>query len=114
MKKIVIGALVVVTASVAAIAGFYAWGMYVAYTECYAAFEAKGAAERAADAGAKEGFDTRAEFRDQPGAKWTVIFETGETGADAEEDRAAFRAIVKREGGRSAHPGGCGERTGLD
>ena len=74
MKKIVVGALVLVTASVVAIAGLYAWGMYVDCTECYAAFETEGAAERAADAGEDEGFATRTEFRDQPGRKWSVIF----------------------------------------
>jgi hypothetical protein len=77
------------------------------YTECFAAYKTKDAADRAADAGGDVGFDASVERR----TGWVVVFSFGETGGDAQDDRAKFGDILKESNGVSGHPGdGCLER----
>ena len=78
------------------------------FTECYGSFNSREAAERSASAGKDAGLDASVEERD---GEFAVTFESGESGADAAQDRGAFREILEREGGAPGHSGeGCVER----
>jgi len=96
----------VVAAAVLLVGGGY---LYVNhdYTECFAGYETKQAAERAAEDGRDAGFDVTVERR----SEWSAIMTFGETGDDARDDRARFREILDETGGELGHPGeGCLER----
>ena len=82
------------------------------YTVCYGIFESREAAEGAADAGRREGFDVNVDHRESESA---VEFESGETGRDANAPRDAFRESLARERGISGHgDSGCLERGPFD
>jgi hypothetical protein len=89
------------------------------HTSCFAHFESRPAAERAAAAGAALGFDPdvepsgpRERDRNSPGARQiSVTFRHDKTGDEAARLEAAFREIVKRENGGLGHPGGCLEKS---
>jgi hypothetical protein len=86
------------------------WTLYVVTnpesTECYAQFESPADADRAVAAAGEAGFDET--HRQSPRS---VMFKTGETGADAITFREAFGAFVEEHGGRPGHAGdGCLER----
>lgn len=107
MKKLGLGVLVLVGLGV----GGYLWANSQ-FTACYAVFNSRAAAERAADAGRDAGLDPYVEHRASDSA---VTFSTGETGEDARKARQAYREIVRRARGRLGHPdGGCLERKQVE
>jgi len=93
-----------------ALAGF-AFMAYTSseYTACYAGFESRERAERAAAAAGDAGLD--AEIQEEAAGDVRATFTTGETEEDARELREAFQEIVEREGGEIRHDrNGCVER----
>jgi hypothetical protein len=116
-------AFAVLLAAVVVVVGFFAY-LASEFTDCYAAFDTREAAERAAAAGRAVGFDTEVEAsgprerrpRSEGARRIAVTFSNGETGDDAEELRAAFGLIVKRAGGVLLHEGGggCTENSPAD
>jgi hypothetical protein len=112
VMRVIVAALLAV---VVVVVGFFAY-LGTESTYCYAAFDAREAAERAGAAGRAVGFDTEVEPSgprerrrwSEGGRRIAVTFSNGETGDDAEELRAAFGLIVKRAGGGVAHEGGGG------
>ncbi len=82
------------------------------FTECYGSFKTEEAAERAAGAAEDAGLGASVDHRPTASA---VTFDTGETGADATEDRETFRDVLRQEGGELAHPDdGCVERGSFE
>lgn len=107
MKRLAVTVLAVIGLLLTAIAGLYIYASSD-YTVCYAIFESRGAAERAADEAGEIGFDADVDHRRSESA---VTFQSGESAADAEEQRRAFADFVRRHDGTLGHPGdGCLER----
>ncbi len=105
MRKLGIGALLVVALVVSLGIAFSAW-VDREYTECYGIFPSADAAGRAEHAAGEAGLVTRDLERE--GAAVAVVFEFDDTGDDARHARRTFRMIVERNGGRLDHPGdGC-------
>lgn len=103
LAKVVAGLAV---AAVLLAVAFHFWANHE-YTECFAAYETKDAAERSADAGRDVGFDASVERR----TGWVVVFSFGETDGDAQDERAKFGEILDESNGALGHPGdGCLER----
>jgi hypothetical protein len=99
-------------AGIVTLAGAGYFALASDFTECYGSFKTEEAAERAAGAAEDAGLDASVDHRRSESA---VTFETGETGADAAEDRETFRKVLEQEGGELAHPGdGCVERGSFE
>jgi hypothetical protein len=82
------------------------------FTECYGSFKTREAAESAAEAAEDAGLGASVDHRP---AESAVTFETGETGADATEDRETFREVLEQKGGELGHPDdGCVERGSFE
>ena len=107
--KLLVVVLGAVGVAVAVVAALVLYANTAEYTECYGVFKSREAAEQAADAARDVDLGTYVDHRENESV---VTFETGETGADAGENRRAFRQIIDRESGKLGHPGnGCVERT---
>ena len=105
MRRLGIGALIVVALVVSLGIAFSVWANRE-YTECYGIFPSADAAGKAQKAAAEAGLGIR--HLDREDAEAAVIFEFDETGDDGRQARQTFREIVDREGGRLGHPGnGC-------
>ena len=108
MRRAIVIAIVVV--GVLGLAGF-AFMAYTSteYTACYAGFETRESADRAAEAAGDAGLDT--EIHEETAGDVRVTFTTGETEEDARELRDAFHEIVEQEDGEIQHDrNGCVER----
>lgn len=95
------------------------WGEY---TDCYAAFDSRAAADRAAASARALWFSTDVEAdgpdarrATSPGARAiSVTFSDGETGEDAATFRVAVNRIIVDEGGKPERPGvECYEKSWL-
>jgi hypothetical protein len=105
---------------ISVIGGFFACSSSTPeFSQCFASFETREAAERAASVASDAGFDAEVEadtpFADQPnspGARQiSVTFSDGATGDDAAEFRRVFHSVVAEENGKFGHPNrGCLER----
>lgn len=105
MRRLGIGALIVVALVVSLGIAFSVWANRE-YTECYGIFPSADAAGRAENAAAEAGLDTR--DLDRGGAEVAVTFESDDTGDDGRQARQTFREIIEGEQGRLGHPGdGC-------
>jgi hypothetical protein len=91
-------------------------------TSCYAAFETRAAADRAADRARSAGLDVEVE---EPGPDArrpssrgarliSVAFSSGESGDDAAEFREEVRQIAEEEGAAGEPAVGCSERSRSD
>jgi hypothetical protein len=106
-KLVIVGGV-----AIAALAGAGYFLLTSQFTECYGSFKTEEAAERAADAAEDAGLGASVGHRPTNSA---VTFDTGETGADAAEDRETFREVLRQEDGELAHPGdGCVERGSFE
>ncbi len=107
MKTLAIVVLAVSGLLVTAVGALYIYASSD-YTDCYAIFQSRAAAERAADEADKIGFVPDVDHRRSESA---VTFHSGESGADAQERRRVFGDFVRRHEGTLGHPGdGCLER----
>ncbi len=99
MKKVAVATLIV--AAVAAV-GLYLWANHE-FTECYAMYPSRAAAERSEDAWSDAGFDVMIERR----SGWGAIVTDGSTD---DEPHERFLRVLKATNGKSGHGGprdGC-------
>ena len=118
LRALLITFAVVALVAVAVVIAFLAYSSSE-FSQCFADFDSRESADRAAAAAEDAGFNADVEpsgpeerHRESAGGRRIAItFEDGETGEDASEFRAFYRRILEHETGRPGHPGpGCLER----
>jgi len=110
LRSGVLAVTLVGIAVLAGMGGLYAWTTS-AFTECFGNFPSTEDAEHAAQSVRDAGFSADLSELPSKSRRVSVNFESGETGTDAAEFRAAFWDALESNRGKSGHgQEGCLER----